>query len=112
MRIQSQESSAKYESRNAKKVKFPRIKFGDRIFIKSDGSKLKARDPFLVLSFFLNKNEIAVKKVLDTNRKNPVRVHLHNVYLAESDGNDFKTDDEEHVNLISDELSEKGAKKS
>ena len=105
MRIKSHESSAKYESRNAGKVRFPSIKIGDRIYIKSDGSKNKARDPYLVLSFVPNKNEVEVQKVLDINRKNPVRVHLQNVYLAESDGDDLETDDE------SEELSEKEAKK-
>ena len=41
IRVKSHESSAKYESRNAAKVKLPQVKIGDRIFIKSDGSKNK-----------------------------------------------------------------------
>ena len=106
MRIKSHESSAKYESRNAPKVKLPSVKIGDRIFIKSDGSKSKARDPYLVLSFVPNKNEIEAQKILDTNRRNIVRVLLQNVYLAESDEENLEPDDDISRNLNDEQDSE------
>ena len=103
MRVQSHDSSARYESRNAKKVVLPQVKIGDKIFIKSDGSKSKARDPYLVLAFVPNKNEIEVQKFLDKNRKNFIRVHLQNVFKAnpvdekEQDDEDPLDDDEYDV---------------
>ena len=106
MRIKSHESSAKYESRNAPKVKLPSVKIGDRIFIKSDGSKSKARDPYLVLSFVPNKNEIEAQKILDTNRKNIVRVHLQNVYPVESDDENLEPNDDLSRNLNDEQDSE------
>ena len=94
MRLKSHESSAKYESRNAKKVNLPNVKIGDRIYIKSDGSKSKARDPYLVLSFVPNKNEIEVQKILDKNRRNIVIVHLQNVYPVEYEDEDLHIDEQ------------------
>ena len=88
MRVDSHDSSARYESRNAKKVILPELKIGDKIFIKSDGCKSKARDPYLILAFVPNKNEIEVQKLLDKNRKNVIRVHLQNVYKAQTDDTD------------------------
>ena len=43
MRIKSQTASAKHLSRDAPKEEFPKMKIGDLIYIKSDGSKNKAR---------------------------------------------------------------------
>ena len=40
MIIKSHESSTKYESRNAPKVKLPNLNIGDRVYIKSDAEIL------------------------------------------------------------------------
>ena len=96
MRIKSHEYSARYESRNAPRVVIPDVKIGDRIYIKSDGSKSKARDPYVVLWFVPNKNEIEVQKLLDKNRRNIVRVHLQNVYKIEPNEESTKETDLEY----------------
>ena len=57
------------------------INIGDRVFIKSDKSKSKARDPYLVLSHVPNKPEVTVQKLLDhKNRSNVLTVQLQNIY--------------------------------
>ena len=90
MRVKSHESSARYESRNAAKVKIPQVKIGDRIFIKSDGSKNKCRDQYFILNFVPNKNEVEVQKV--GQRRNRIRVHLQNIFPVESEIEDnFQT---------------------
>ena len=50
-----------------------------RINIQSDGSKSKARDPYIILSVVPNKNEVEVQKLLDRNRRNLIRVNLQNI---------------------------------
>ena len=58
MILKSHESSAKYQSRGAPKVTLPRIRIGDMIYVKNDGEKNKAIDPYVILQFVPNKNEI------------------------------------------------------
>jgi hypothetical protein len=109
MRIKSHESSAKYESRNAHKVALPEVKIGDRIYIKSDGSKSKARDPYIILSFVPNKNEVEVQKLLDRNRRNVIRVQLQNIYkvIPDDDNSDDSEGIEDAVNSdVSDQIAE------
>ena len=95
MRLKSHKSSAKYQSGGAPLVKIPQVKIGDRIYIKSDGSKNRARDQYVILRFVPNKNEVEVQKFLDKNRKNIVRVQLQNIYKVEEedDTEDEKNDE-------------------
>ena len=90
MRVKSHESSAKYESRNAEKVKIPKVKIGDRVFVKSDASKNKIRDQYLLLNFVPNKNEAELQKI--GKKKNIVQVQLQNILKIEPD---FKVDEPE-----------------
>ena len=90
MRVKSHESSAKYESRNAKKVIIPKVKIGDRVFVKSDACKSKVRDQYLVLNFVPNKNEAELQKI--GKKKNVIQVQLQNILRVESD---FKEDEPE-----------------
>ena len=86
MRLNSHQSSAKYQSRNAPKVELPRLKIGDMIYIKSDMSKSKARDPYLVLNFVPNKNEVNVQKINENrNKRNVIRVHIQNIFKVKPD---------------------------
>ena len=62
MRVNSHESSAKYESRNAMDAELPTLKIGDRVYVKSDAAKNKARDPYVILKFVPNKNEAQIQK--------------------------------------------------
>ena len=81
MRISGHDSTARFDSRNAPKVTLPDVNIGDRVFIKSDKLKNKARDPYLVLSHVPNKAEINVQKIVDEhNRRNVLSVQLQNVY--------------------------------
>ena len=97
MRLKSHNSSAKYQSRGAPKVEFPKLRIGDMIYIKSDVSKNKARDPYVVLNFVPNKNEIDVQKLNKSkNKRNIIRVHLQNVFRVkpeeEEEKNQFNTE--------------------
>ena len=87
MRTSSHIPSAKHLSNNAPKVTLPVLDVGDRVFIKSDKLKNKARDSYLVLSHVPNKSEITVQKMLDrNNRRNVLTVQLQNVYKLPSPG--------------------------
>ena len=80
-RTSSQLTSAKHKSNNAPKVVLPTVSIGDRIFIKSDKSKNRARDQYVVLSHIPNKAEITVQKLgSGNNRSNVLTVQLQNVY--------------------------------
>ena len=80
-RLSHHESAAKFASRNGPPVALQTINVGDRVFIKSDKSKSKARDPYLVLSHVPNKPEVTVQKLLDhNNRSNVLTVQLQNIY--------------------------------
>ena len=81
MRLKSHQSSAKYQSRNGPKAQLPQVKIGDLVFIKSDFSKNKARDKYIVLDFVPNKNEVNVQKLgEDRNMSNVISVQLQNIY--------------------------------
>jgi hypothetical protein len=49
-RMASHSSSAKYLARNGNKVSLPDINIGEKVYIKSDASKSKARDSYVVQS--------------------------------------------------------------
>ena len=96
MRINSHKSSAKYESRHAKKVELPALRIGDRVYVKSDGSKSKARDPYVVLQFIPNKNEILAQKITDRkNKKNIVTIQIQNLYKVNNDQLVYSSENEE-----------------
>ena len=104
MRLNSHRSSAKYQSRDAPEVKFPNLKIGDMIYVKSDLSKSKARDPYIILKFVPNKNEVEVQKLSsNVNKRNIVRVHLQNVFKVkpekQSDENPTKDAELEQVDI-------------
>ena len=110
MRLKSHDSSAKYQSRDGPLVEIPRVKIGDRIYIKSDQSKSKARDQYVILRFVPNKNEVEVQKLLDKNRKNIVRVQLQNLYKVETDDEDTDVEPDYEV-INSEEDNELGHEK-
>ena len=86
MRTKSHQSSAKYESRNAEKVVLPSLKIGDRVYVKSDISKSKARDQYLVLQFVPNKNEVYAQKLTDKkNKRNVITIQIQNLYKVNAD---------------------------
>ena len=80
MRTDGHSSTAKHESRNAPLVILPSVEIGDKVFVKSDACKSKARDPYLVLG--VNKDDtVQLQKITDVhNRSNLISVHLQNVY--------------------------------
>ena len=81
MRLKSHEPSAKYHSRNAPKVEFPKLRIGDRVYVKSDGAKNHARDPYIILQFIPNKNEVYAQKLSDRkNKANIIPIHIQNLY--------------------------------
>ena len=81
MRIKSHESSTKYDCRGAPKVKLPRLHIGDRVYIKSDAEKNKACDPYVILSFVPNKNEVHFQKWgNDKNKQNVINFQIQNLY--------------------------------
>ena len=63
MRQKSHKSSAKYDSKDAPEVTLPDLKIGDTVYIKSDARKNKARDPYVILNFVANKNEVYAQKL-------------------------------------------------
>ena len=85
MRTSGHHSSALHESRHAPPVSLEDIRVGDKVFIKSDHSKSKVRDPYFVLSLVPDKKEARVQKIADTaNRQNVLIVQLQNLYRAPS----------------------------
>ena len=81
MRTSGHEPSAKCSSNDASKVIVPDVDIGDRVFIKSDKSKHKARDQFIVLTKPSSNNEVNVQKLsYGHNRKNVLPVQLQNLY--------------------------------
>ena len=103
MRVKSHDSSAKYESRNASKVKLPQVKIGDRVFIKSDGEKNKIREEYFILRFVPNKNEVEVQKI--GKKKNILSVQLQNIMPVQSIENSSDDEDEkikEKISSVSD----------
>ena len=81
MRVSGHDSSSRYNSRNGPPVMSPEIKTGDRVYIKSDKSKHKARDQFIVMSPPGENNEVSVQKLSDGfSRKNVIPVQTQNLY--------------------------------
>ena len=63
LRKASHLSSAKYEAGpNASPVILPCLQVGDKVYLKSDKSKSKARDPHIVLSIDTTKKEAQLQK--------------------------------------------------
>ena len=83
MRQASHASSASYDSRQAPPVQIPKIKPGDTVFVKTDRTKTKARDKFMVLSVDTAEDLATIQKLPMTKFKsNPITVHLRNLYLT------------------------------
>ena len=80
-RLASHSSSATYASRNAAPVTLPQISPGQAVFVKSDRSKSKARDQYMVLSVDSTNNLATLQKLPMSNFKaNPLKVQLQNLY--------------------------------
>ena len=111
MRTSSHSTSAKHKSNDAPKVVLPTVNIGDRIFIKSDKLKNRARDQYVILSHVPGKPDITVQKLGEgNNRSNVLTVQLKNVYKLPSpqsprvealqpDGESHPVLDEEHLEL-------------
>ena len=81
MRESGHDSSSKHSSMNAPPVKPFDVKTGDRVYIKSDKSKHKARDQFIVMSPVEKNNEVTVQKLsYGFSRKNVIPVQTQNLY--------------------------------
>ena len=79
------QSSAKYKSRHGPLVKLPNLQIGDTVFVKSDVSKSKARDSFIVLH--LNKENMMAtiqKFPMERFRHHPIKVACQNLYKVPS----------------------------
>ena len=87
-RQNSHPSSAFYASHNGKTVKHPTLNVGDVVFVKSDRSKSRARQPFFVLSIDTIKQLATVQKFPMTNfRRHPIQLHFQNLYKCTPDLN-------------------------
>ena len=81
MRVASHSSSANYASRNAPPVVPHQVTPGQTVFIKSDRSKSKARDQYMVLTIDPTEGVARLQKLPMTNfRANPLTVQLQNLY--------------------------------
>jgi hypothetical protein len=85
MRTSSHLSSSKYSARGAPPVIPPSVEVGDIVFIKSDRSKAKARDSYVVLVVNLRKAVAKLQKFPQANfRENIITVQLQNIFLPPS----------------------------
>ena len=83
MRQSSHESSAKYASRHAPPVQLPQVHIGDQVYVKSDKSKSKCRDPFFVVG--KDKDSVSLQKLsMGKNRHNIIPVSVQNIYKSPS----------------------------
>ena len=54
------------------------------VYVKSDLEKTRARDPYVVLQFVPNKNEVLAQKVRhENNRSNVIRIQIQNLYKVD-----------------------------
>ena len=80
-RTPSHLASSKYSSRNGKPVSVPSLKIGDMVFVKSDWSKSKARDSFVVAQLDNSKMMATVQKFpMSHFRHHPINVQYQNLY--------------------------------
>jgi hypothetical protein len=85
MRTSSHLSSSKYSARGAPPVVLPSVQVGDIVFIKSDRSKAKARDSYIVLDVNSQKAVAKLQKFLQSNfPENILTVQLQNIFLPSS----------------------------
>ena len=82
MRGESHKSSSNYTARHSgKQPNLPDLEPGNKVYIKSDGSKHKARDPYVVVATDPIKKEATLQKMLTQNpKKNLLTVQLQNIY--------------------------------
>ena len=80
----SHQSSEKYGiNKFSKEAEISPVQSGDKVFVKSERSKSKARDPYLVVSVNLDEKTAVIQKFLPKNMKeNLQRVKLDNIYKA------------------------------
>ena len=82
-RLGSHASSASYSSRNSPPVTTPSLAVGDLVFIKSERSKSKARDSYMVISLDHNTKIACIQKFPMSNfRHHPIQVEFQDLYLA------------------------------
>ena len=112
MRQKSHKSSAKYDSKDAPEVTLPDLKIGDTVYIKSDARKNKARDPYVILNFVANKNEVYAQKLSDKkNKQNIVTIQLQNLYKAIDTENDLLSyEDRDDNTIVEDDKEENNSK--
>ena len=80
-RQKSCQSSAKHKSRDAPLVQLPHIDAGQKVYVKSDLNKSKARDPYVVISVDKSREEATLQKLLPkNNKKNLVTAQLQNIF--------------------------------
>ena len=73
--------SSKYSSRNGKPVSLPSMQIGDMVYVKSDRSKSKARDSFMITHLNDNKKMATVQKFpMSHFRHHPIDVQYQNLY--------------------------------
>ena len=84
VRENTHKSSARYQSRNAPEVKDYDIIPGQLVFVKSDRSKSKSRDSFVVLSVDKSSHKANLQKFpMQRFRSHPIQVNLDNLYPAQ-----------------------------
>ena len=85
VRKATHKSSAKYQSRNAPEVIQHDISHGQSVYVKSDRSKSKSRDSFVVLSVDKDAKMAIVQKFpMQRFRSHPIQVNLDNLYSAQA----------------------------
>ena len=85
-------SSSKYSSRNGKPVSIPSLQIGDMVYVKSDRSKSKARDSFVVTHLDATKQMAKIQKFPMAHFKHhPIDVQYQNLYPCSSTGNTTPT---------------------
>ena len=81
----SHASSASYSSRNGKPVSIPTLAVGDLVFVKTDRSKSKARDSFVILELDDERQLAKLQKFPMTRfRSHPIQVQYQNLYHCSS----------------------------
>ena len=82
-RTQSHPSSASYSSRNGKAKPIPQFKVGDMVFVRSDRSKSKARDSYVITAVNKEQHIATIQKFPMSNfRHHPIEVSMQNLYLC------------------------------
>ena len=86
LRESTHSSSANYHSRNAPpQPHSPYLEPGSSVYVKSDRSKSKSRDQFVVLSVDKESNKASIQKFpMKKFRSHPIQVDLNNLYPTQN----------------------------